>query len=98
MKTKYRVTVSMWAPKIEQVEITRETEAQVVILSNWSFGPSERRENKKTGSTLWVDTWEEAHAALMAKAEANVMDLRRQLEQANGYAGNIKGMKPPVKP
>ena len=40
-------------------------------------------------------SWEEAHNGMQRRAQDRVDALRRQLEQAKGDLGRIKGMKPP---
>lgn len=76
--------------EINAIEVFRETDKQVVIL----VGKTERRENKFSDWSSWHDTWEAAHAFLIAKAEEKVDSLRLQLEQAKVTLGQIKGMKP----
>jgi hypothetical protein len=79
--------------EIEPVEVVRETKSQVVLLRK-GIVQTERREAKRSEYSNWFDTWEEAHAFLIERAEAEVQALRGQLEQAKGRLGNIKGMKP----
>lgn|SRR5574340_683707 len=93
---KYKTHLRAYSLLIEAREVIRETNSSVVYSAAYFGEPVERREAKKSDSHLWTDTWEEGHAALMAKAEAEVASLRLQLEQAKGRLGNIKGMKPPV--
>jgi hypothetical protein len=40
-------------------------------------------------------TWAEAHAALTRRAEAKLTAARLSLQYAQGFAGNVRGMKPP---
>jgi 2'-5' RNA ligase len=78
--------------EIEALEVSRETKAQVVrVIGSHA---TERREAKRSEYYNWHDTWEDAHAFLIERAEAEVQALRNQLEQAKGRLGNIKGMKP----
>ena len=83
--------------KIEAVEILRETEHQVVLPPTHTNG-KERREQKRCYWYAWHDSWDDAHAYLVAKAQADVDSLRLQLARANGKLGNIKGMKKPETP
>ena len=76
--------------EIEAIEVLRETEKQVVRL----VGKTERRESKVCDWYMWHDTWEDAHAFLIAEAENEINSLRLQLDQAKGTLGQIKGMKP----
>lgn len=77
---------------IEAIEVVRETKKKIVLPAN-SCG-KEISENKVSNWTNWHETWEEAHAFLVSKAEREVESLRLQLEQAKGILGQIKGMKP----
>jgi hypothetical protein len=87
------------ADSIKQIEIERET-AQCVWLYTNSIDKNNvrgtRRSAKRDSYAQYHDTWGDAHAFLIAKAEGNVAACRRSLESANGKLGNIKGMKPPA--
>ena len=85
---KYRTRLD----NIEAIEVVRETKKQVILPAN-SCG-KEKIENKVSNWTNWHETWEEAHAFLVSKAEREVESLRLRLEQAKGRLGQIKGMKP----
>jgi hypothetical protein len=89
---KYRISLS-WG-KIEAFEVLRETNAQVVFNILSGGLACERREAKRSEYHSWHDTWEDAHAFLIERAETEVQALRGRLEQAKGRLGNIKGMKP----
>ncbi len=78
--------------KIEAMEVERETDKQVVLPAKNGY-PS-RRENKVSDWRNWHDTWEAAHAFLVANAQRDIDSLRKQLERANGKLGQIKGMTP----
>jgi len=80
--------------KIKAIEIERETEKQVFIPAKDGFRPY--RENKMSSVQTWHDSWDEAHAFLVAKSEHEVETLRMRLEQAKGRLGQVRGMKPPV--
>jgi hypothetical protein len=83
--------------KIERVECVRESEASVWVahLSHFGGKPSEpSRVAKNTSYESYHDTWAEAHALLVRRAESAVLGARRNLELANAKLGNIKGMKP----
>lgn len=86
---KYRAThFQVTGAKIEEVEVTRETSAMVYLAGG-------KRENKKTEWHSYHPTWEAAHAALLAHAEDQLKAVRRRLQVAQSYYGNIKGMKKP---
>lgn len=78
-----------WGNKlIESVEIDRETETSIFI--------GKTRNAKRSSWCSYFDTWEDAHAYLLKKAENAVASARRQLEEANGKLGNIRGLKKPA--
>lgn len=79
--------------KIEALEVLRETAHQVVLPPTRG---RETRESKRSDWSNWHDTWEEAHAFLVDKAQREVDAIRGQLERAKGKLGNIKGMKKPA--
>lgn len=86
---------------IEAVEVVKETEKQVVIetkLTNHTTGKTsiqETRENKINNYSAIHDTWDEAKAYLLEKADKKVQSCRRRLEEAKSHYGNIKGLKQP---
>ena len=81
-RTTYEVRARITAVKVE-----RETESSVWVNGN--------RRAKESESDIFHDTWDDAHAHLLAAAEENAASARRQLERANGALGNVKGMKKP---
>jgi hypothetical protein len=64
-------------------------------LCVWINGCRTAKRNKYRN---YHPTWQEAKDALLVEAEARVNDIRRQLEQANGHLGNVKGLKEPQSP
>lgn len=75
---------------IEEVEVVRETEKQVVILT---YSGKERRESKRSDFHNYFDDWQSAKDFILEKAQIEVDRLRRQLEVAKGELGNIKGLR-----
>ena len=93
---KYRTNEYAWRDLIEEVEITRETEKQVVVSVVLNSGKvREDRSAKKSSSVNYFDTWEEAKLYLLERAESKVTHARRELDKANSHLGNIKGLKKP---
>jgi hypothetical protein len=90
MSTKY--VVSGWEAKITAHECTKET-ASHVWLKGLYYGDAGTHRKKKDGDVF--ATWAEAHAELTRRAEAKLATARRHLEVAQGFAGNVRGMKPP---
>ena len=74
-----------YRPEILTVSIDGETEHFVKI--------GNRREKKRTDDTSFFETFEEAKAWLLEIFESRAKIARRNLEEANSYLGNVKGMK-----
>jgi hypothetical protein len=63
----------------------------------WPVERNGRRESRRRSAwASYHETWADAHAAMLAKAERKLADCRRELERAQGNYGRIKGMKPPA--
>jgi hypothetical protein len=90
MSTKY--VVSGWEAKITAHECTKET-ASHVWLKGLYYGDARTHSKKKDGDVF--ATWAEAHAELTRRAEARLTSARLSLQYAQGFAGNVRGMKPP---
>ena len=89
MSTKY--VVHPYATKIDTYECIKET-AAYVWLKGFRYDSCSTKK-RKDGDVF--STWAEAHAALTRRAELKLNHARHQLEQAQGFAGNVRGMKPP---
>lgn len=88
---------SRWHPtKIERVECTRETDKCVWVLEDWFGKTRESRHAKESGSEVFHDTWEAAHAWLLERAENALHHARAQLAQAQGNHGNVVGLRKPT--
>jgi len=89
MSTKY--VVHRYAAQIDAYECTKETASFV-----WLTGVHSGNEpTKKKWDCDVFDTWEAAHAELTRRAEVSLNAARRELQLAQGFAGNVRGMKPP---
>jgi hypothetical protein len=89
MSTKY--VVHRYAAQIDAYECTKETASFV-----WLTGVHSGNEpTKKKRDCDVFDTWEAAHAELTRRAEVSLNAARRELQLAQGFAGNVRGMKPP---
>jgi hypothetical protein len=91
MSTKY--VVHRYSTQIDTCECTKETAAFVWLKGLYSHNPDEIYKRRKGGDVF--DTWASAHAELTRRADAHLNAARRQLEQAQAFAGNVRGMKPP---
>jgi hypothetical protein len=91
MSTKY--IVGKWAAKITAYECTKETAKFVWLKGLYDAKSSVSDKKGKAGDVF--DTWAEAHAELTRRADDRLATARRQLEIAQGFVGNVRGMKPP---
>ncbi len=87
MITKYKTRKATFGKLIEPVQVQKETEASV-----WIDG---RRIAKRTQYDNYFDSFDEAKAFLTEYAENMLNSSRRSLERAQGFAGNVKGLKAP---
>lgn len=97
MSTKWK-TGGYGENRIEAVECVTETAKQVVIrFKSSGFGGGsyyDRRMAKSSAYDCYHDTWDEAKAHLIQKAEANLLSARYALQCAQDELGNVKGLKP----
>jgi len=91
----YKTTGRYHVAKIEEVEVLRTT-AQSVFFPKSRSGVKgkEDRHAKHSDHANYFETWEEAKEYLMDAAENKLSGARRQLELAQAFHGNVKGMKP----
>ena len=86
--------IVMW--RLRWGEITRVECTKVTACYAW---PADDRwngkESRRSDRCSYHETWEDAHQALLAKAELFLSRCRRELKKAQGDYGRIKGMKPP---
>lgn len=73
--------------KITAVEIERETETSV-----WIDG--QRRQKRSSYENYW-DTWDEAYAHILGKAERKAVSARIHLNTANNELDSIKSITKP---
>jgi len=62
----------------------------------WPVERNGRREIRAGSRASYHETWADAHAAMLHKAELKLDAARRNLERAQGDRGRIKAMKPPA--
>jgi hypothetical protein len=78
-------------PRISEIQVEKVTAKTAMVIGSCGT----RRENLLTGCEATFRTWEEARDWLMERCERNVQSARRELEQANGVYGNVKGWVKP---
>jgi len=87
--------------KIEAVVVEKCTATSVWVVDKygggWSKGNSGKvsRAARESDYMQYHESWDDAKAYLLKRAESRVVAARRALETANADFGNIKGMKPP---
>lgn len=91
---KYKIRTLWKQAKIEAVEILRETEQSVFIAAPHRH-QKETREAKLSVYSSYYNTWQDAHAALLADAQRDLASKRDSLARAQAYEGNVRGMKEP---
>jgi hypothetical protein len=62
----------------------------------WPVELNGRRESREDSWSSYHETWADAHAAMLSKAELELDAARSRLERAQDDHGRIKGMKPPA--
>jgi hypothetical protein len=103
---KWKTNIGTWSSsdKIERVECTRETAKCVwplVDMRSWAEKtegtkpPCMQEGPRRDKGSDYHDTWEAAHATLLADAERRLDSARMALTRAQGHHGNVKGMKKP---
>lgn len=92
--TKY--IISSYRAEIKVYSCTKETAHYVWLESKSKDYKGQVRSFQQRKKGYVFDTWAEAHAALMRRADDALAGARRQLEQAQGFAGNVRGMKEPT--
>jgi hypothetical protein len=98
MITKWKTSAfGVW---IEPVECVKETEKQLVLrVKQWTrAGEPERfyeRRVSKISSDRYFDSWDEAKAYLLERAQTQLVGAQRALQHRQDELGNIKGLKKP---
>ena len=100
---KWKTSIGNYTPdaKIERVECTRETDSSVWVLEDtrgWfdKDKPPKLVERRRNKGADYHDSWQAAHAVLLADAERRLEGARTALARAQGHHGNVKGMKEPT--
>ena len=89
--------VSKYREEIQEREVFRETDSSVWVKSVWAkngYSQKLHRRSKVTTTDRYCDSWEEAHAYLLDRAEKQVSYYKGQLQKARSSLGQIKSMKP----
>jgi hypothetical protein len=84
----------LYSNKITRLEVRRVTAKRVVSVQlNWRNEEHETTEARESTWHAWHDTWGQAHAYLLARAEEAVKQAKAGLQKAQDILGNVKGMK-----
>lgn len=86
---KYIIPLHLFTARIERLEVVKESDKMATVIDRYGVPMTKRK------GIYVFDTWAEAHAELTRRAETGLSQARRQLERAQGFAGNVRGMKPP---
>jgi len=87
-------SITMWRLRFGTITPVQCTKvATCYVWPVWGHGG---REARVSCSASYHETWEQAHDAMLAKAERELQSARLMLARAQGEYGRIKGMKPPV--
>lgn len=84
-----------WRTEIERIECTKETAKCVWHLEDFMGGKRERCRDKMGVGWQYHDSWDAARAYLETQAQTKLIAARRQLELAQAFAGNVKGLRRP---
>lgn len=89
---RYKYVLSRFSlrARIERLACTKETAKFVTLIDEFGWEVKHKKAN------CVYDTWEEAHAALTCKVEAELNTVRLRLQHLQGIAGNVRGLKPPA--
>jgi hypothetical protein len=87
-------TITMWRLRLGTIKSVQCTKVTAFFV--WPVECNGCRESRASDWNSYYETWADAHAALLAKAERKLASARRQLERAQGDYGRIKGMEPPA--
>lgn len=79
---KYRWQTYGSKPSITTVEVLRETEHFVYIKTAPGWSPRQERRERKDGS--YFDTWEAAHAAMIAHLQRAIESETKRIDYAHG--------------
>ena len=79
--------ITMWRLKSDEIKPVQCTKVTPGFV--WPVERNGRRESRATDWASYHETWTDAHAAILHKAERHLDAALRQLER-------IKGMKPPA--
>ena len=85
---KYVIPLHLMA-RIERLQVVKESSRMATVIDRYGEPMT------KCKGIYVFDTWAEAHAALTRRAERELNRARFVLERAQGFARNVRGMKPP---
>lgn len=86
--------ISRYRAEIKACICTKETAHYVWLESKDRLDRVSVTQLRKNGDVF--GTWAEAHDELMRRAESHLNAARRHLEQAQGFIGNVRGMREPT--
>lgn len=84
-----------WQHEIERVECLRETAKCVWHVEDYFGEPREIRRDKMSSDWQYHDTWDAARDYLTQLAGRRLLSARRQLDTAQGFVDDVKGLRKP---
>ena len=78
---------------IEKVEITRETSKSVWIIESWQTHNIPSQARKRSESTNFFDTWDEAYMYIYQQASKVKIVKEKALAEAKNHLEKIRDMK-----
>ena len=88
----YKYKINRWDVGIDKVEIVRETDKSVWLKDR--FGKA-RRETKTSYYCVYCDTWKEAYAKLLDRAESSIDSKKSSLEYAKQKLKEVLALEEP---
>jgi hypothetical protein len=79
-------------PFIVEVEVIKNNTKTVTFVVEGLDGEIVGTERRKKGG-VYFETWDDAKAALMSKARHKMANARLEVNMAQGFLGNIKGLR-----
>ena len=87
-------TITMWRLKLDRIEPVQCTKVTAGFV--WPVDRNGCREARGPDWKSYHETWADAHAVMLYRAEIKLAAARRELERAQGDYDRIQGMKPPA--
>jgi len=81
--------------KISSVEVIKKTATTVTYTSDWAGHAKPCTSHIKSATSIFTDSWDEAHAFLLKQAGSEIDSIKDKLDKAKVTYWNIENMKNP---